>query len=186
MSLRNAHKKSLAHPITKHAESGNGTGGMRISGHLRKPSYLQGISFYRETFLVTIDKIVVSLKERATSYQSVYTIFKVIVDSCNMTTDELRYNAQVLARNYSDDLSMDTFPGEIVQFVAFAKRRDCTTPADQAKMLCEGDLIDTFPNVHVALRMYLCIMVTCCSGERSFSKLALIKNDLRSTMGMTG
>ena len=45
MSLRNAHKKSQAHPIRKHAESGNGTGGMRISGHLRKPSYLQGISF---------------------------------------------------------------------------------------------------------------------------------------------
>ena len=132
--------------------------------------------------MVTIDKIIVSLKERATSYQSVYTIFKVIVDSCNKTTDGLRYNAQVLARNYSDDLSMDTFPGEIVQFVAFAKGRDCTTPADQAKLLCEGDLTDTFPNVHVALRMYLCMMVTCCSGERSFSKLALIRNDLRSTM----
>ena len=30
-------------------------------------------NFYRETFLVTIDKILVSLKERGTSYQSVYT-----------------------------------------------------------------------------------------------------------------
>ena len=30
--------------------------------------------------------------------------------------------------------------------------------------------------------MYLSMMVTSCSGERSFSKLALIKNCLRTTM----
>jgi len=29
---------------------------------------------------------------------------------------------------------------------------------------------------------YLCLMVTNCSGERSFSKLKNIKNDLRLTM----
>ena len=30
--------------------------------------------------------------------------------------------------------------------------------------------------------MYLSMMVTSCSGERSFSELALIKNCLRTTM----
>ena len=98
-------------------------------------------AFYVETSLLrpTIDNIIVPLKERATSYQNVYTIF------------------------------METFPGEIVQFVAFANGRGCMTPADQAKLLCEGGLTDTFPNDHVALRIYLCLMVTRCSGERSFS-----------------
>ena len=42
--------------------------------------------------------------------------------------------------------------------------------------------IETFPNVNVALRIYLCMMVSNCSGERSFSKLKRIKNGLRSTM----
>ena len=40
----------------------------------------------------------------------------------------------------------------------------------------------SFPNVEIALRMYLILMVTNCSGERSFSKLKYIKNRLRTTM----
>ena len=74
-----------------------------------------------------------------------------------MTTD-----AQVLARNFSDDLSMDSFPGEIVQFVRSPR-------------------VETARHLPIKPSC-LCMMVKCCSGERSFSKLALIKNDLRSTM----
>ena len=43
-------------------------------------------------------------------------------------------------------------------------------------------LHDTFPNVSIALRMFMCLMVSTCSGERSFSQMAFIKNKLRSTM----
>lgn len=39
-----------------------------------------------------------------------------------------------------------------------------------------------FPNVDIALRMYLTLPVSNASGERSFSKLALIKHRLRTTM----
>ena len=45
------------------------------------------------------------------------------------------------------------------------------------------DLLETFANVEIALLLYLCIFVTNCTGERSFSKLKLIKNYLRNTMG---
>lgn len=41
---------------------------------------------------------------------------------------------------------------------------------------------DEFPNVEIALRIFLSMMVTNCSGERSFSKLKRIKNELRTTM----
>jgi hypothetical protein len=44
------------------------------------------------------------------------------------------------------------------------------------------DLHSTFPNVSIALRIYMFLMVSNCSGERSFSKMALIKSKLRSTM----
>ena len=40
----------------------------------------------------------------------------------------------------------------------------------------------TFPNSEIALRILLTIPVTVASGERSFSKLKLIKNYLRTTM----
>jgi len=44
------------------------------------------------------------------------------------------------------------------------------------------DLHSTFPNVSVALRMYMALMVSTCSWERSFSKMALIKSKLLSMM----
>ena len=44
------------------------------------------------------------------------------------------------------------------------------------------DLCETFPNISVALRILLTLPVTVASGERSFSKLKIIKNYLRSVM----
>ena len=40
-----------------------------------------------------------------------------------------------------------------------------------------------FPNIEIALRIYLSLMVSNCSGERSFSKLKRIKNELRNRIG---
>ena len=44
----------------------------------------------------------------------------------------------------------------------------------------EGSL-SLYPNVNIALTIFLCLMVTNCTGERSFSVLKRIKNYLRST-----
>lgn len=46
------------------------------------------------------------------------------------------------------------------------------------KTLIEKDIISALPNVEIALRMYLVIMVTNCSSERTFSRLKIIKNRL--------
>lgn len=50
------------------------------------------------------------------------------------------------------------------------------------KTLIEKDVYTAFPNVAVALRIYLVMMVTNCSGERTFSRLKIIKNRLRTSM----
>lgn len=48
--------------------------------------------------------------------------------------------------------------------------------------LFTNDLISTFPNTAIALRILLALPVSVASSERSFSKLKIIKNYLRSTM----
>ena len=70
----------------------------------------------------------------------------------------------------------------MVQLIEYAKVNACNSLGDIAQLLHNEQLQDTFPNACVALRIYLCLMVSNCTGERSFSKMALIKNKLRSTM----
>ena len=48
------------------------------------------------------------------------------------------------------------------------------------KRIIDRGVQDTFPNVAIALRMYL--LVTNCSAERSFSKLKVIENHFRKSM----
>ena len=50
-------------------------------------------------------------------------------------------------------------------------------------LLHDKEVKESCPNVEVALRMYLSLMISNCSGERSFSKLKLIQNRLRTSMG---
>ncbi|KAF0742359.1 zinc finger MYM-type protein 1-like, partial [Aphis craccivora] len=49
--------------------------------------------------------------------------------------------------------------------------------------ILDTDTKEIFSNVWIALRILLTIPVTVASGERSFSKLKLIKTYVRSTMG---
>jgi hypothetical protein len=42
--------------------------------------------------------------------------------------------------------------------------------------------VDCYPNASIAYRILFIVLVTVASAERSFSKLKLLKNYLRSTM----
>ena len=53
---------------------------------------------------------------------------------------------------------------------------------DLYQNMCKEKIHTAFPNVEALFRLFLSLMVTNCSGERSFSRLKCIKNELRSTM----
>ncbi|ESO06698.1 hypothetical protein HELRODRAFT_153267, partial [Helobdella robusta] len=53
---------------------------------------------------------------------------------------------------------------------------------DLCKWIRLNDLQCVYPNVDIALRMYICTPATNCSAERSFSCLKRVKIYLRSTM----
>ena len=58
-------------------------------------------------------------------------------------------------------------------------------PLDVLKYLAKFSLFDVFPNLWIALRILLTLPVSVASGEIRFSRLNLIKNYLRSTMGQS-
>ena len=78
---------------------------------------------------------------------------------------------------------------ELSQFAKFTKvyheqePEDITTELFLHKLIIDKSVQDTFPNVEIALRIYLVLMSSNCSGERSFSKPKLIKNRLRTSIG---
>ncbi|XP_039355879.1 52 kDa repressor of the inhibitor of the protein kinase-like [Mauremys reevesii] len=59
---------------------------------------------------------------------------------------------------------------------------DCRTPLQMLQFLAYNNRSTTFPNLFIAIRIFLTIPETVASGERSVSKLNLIKAYLRSTM----
>ena len=48
--------------------------------------------------------------------------------------------------------------------------------------IVNNEMQSTFPNMYIYLRIYLSLLITNCSGERSFSVLKRIKNYRRSTL----
>ena len=55
-----------------------------------------------------------------------------------------------------------------------------TLPALYRKIISDN-LKSVFPNVEIALRVFMCLMVTNFAGQRSFSRLKLVlKYQLRS------
>lgn len=107
-----------------------------------------------------------------------------------LTNEEIIAAAQNLVETYNNDLD-DQLGNELIQFKAFYHEFQKDDEENEKvisqlrwmyKLLLERNVKDCFPNIEVALRMHLSLMVTNCSGERSFSKLKLIKNRLRTSM----
>lgn len=69
-----------------------------------------------------------------------------------------------------------------IEILSIYNKPNTTSAKEVLEYLVANDLISTFPNLSVALRIFLTMPVTVAHGERSFSKLKIIKNYLRSTM----
>ena len=96
--------------------------------------------------------------------------------------------ARKLVQVYPDDLE-DTFPNELVQFVDYFFQ-PLQPGAKVRKMKMEQDEDDKtsyefimFLDLKKNELIETCMMVSNCTGERSFSKLKRLKSYLRSTMG---
>uniref|UniRef100_H3B4H0 HAT C-terminal dimerisation domain-containing protein n=1 Tax=Latimeria chalumnae TaxID=7897 RepID=H3B4H0_LATCH len=135
-----------------------------------------------EAYLVIMDKLSSALVQRLDAYKEVCSRFGFLLKLTSMSVGEIHDAAKKLLQYYSTDFE-DCVIEELVHFSEFARKSSGDGPEIQMyRLLVQNGLQDTFPNIHIILRMYLCLMISNCSGEHSFSKMALIKNRLQSTM----
>ena len=74
------------------------------------------------------------------------------------------------------------FKNFVGQFEELRDKHETPQASDIYTLVLKNGLTSSFPNVEIARRIYLCLMITNATGERSFSRLKHIKNVLRSTM----
>nr|XP_047138991.1 uncharacterized protein LOC124814929 [Hydra vulgaris] len=142
-------------------------------------------NFECNVFNVALDNLASQMRSR----------FKVIEEKCSrffflwslqksQTDQELGLKAENLAKLYPEDLCKNKFSDEFRHF--FSVRRNIVASEKPVELLNEvyaKGLHSIFPQVCVSLRIFLTLPVSTSEGERSFSKLAIIKDYLRSTMG---
>ena len=108
--------------------------------------------------------------------------FDVLWNYLDMSAEVIDEKARVLAAEYSSDVDenlvteMQHLP--FVHSANFEKTK--LLPLDLLNKIYEFKLRELFPNLCICLRILLTIPATVASAERSFSKLKLIKNYLRS------
>lgn len=140
-----------------------------------------------ESFLVVIDHLLSALDQRLDAYQMVSSRFGFLGRLSTIPSNELSRHAMALVDAYPDDLD-NSLADELSQFVFFANVfmeddfDEISTELFLYRLIHQRRVIDIFPNVEIALRIYLTLMVSNCTGERSFSKLKLVENRLRTTM----
>jgi hypothetical protein len=142
-----------------------------------------------EFFLTTVDKVRNVCDERfALLRRNVDTwgfLFDVTVVPCD---EDLRKACGDLAFALTDGEFREISGAELFQDLksvhAFCVTPDMPSrPLDALKYLAKFSLFDVFPNLWIALRILLALPVSVASCELSFSRLKLIKNYLRSTVG---
>ncbi|XP_047132636.1 zinc finger MYM-type protein 1-like [Hydra vulgaris] len=144
-------------------------------------------------FLPVLDHLNSALCKRSEAYSGVCDKFGFLRNIRSLEQSDLRRASRNLIDTYVDGLE-ESFEDEILHFKEYLLA-DTYLQQNEKELKCSIELYmyralrnssalqDIFPNVATALHIYLSLMITNCSDERSFSALKRIKNYLRSALG---
>ena len=104
-----------------------------------------------------------------------------------MTTEKLKDEVKIFTDIYTEDVDSSELYSEMchlkqVHQANIDAKGSVIKPLDLLNRLSKLKLSGLFPNICVALRIFLTLPVTVATAERSFSKLSFIKNKLRNSM----
>uniref|UniRef100_A0A8C5PM21 TTF-type domain-containing protein n=1 Tax=Leptobrachium leishanense TaxID=445787 RepID=A0A8C5PM21_9ANUR len=138
-------------------------------------------------FYPVLDCAIQSLEERFLQLREHSNVFGVLYDIPKLkevVPENLLQQCKELERVLSHDNMRDIDSADLNdELKALSKYIPAgLSPKGVLEYICTNHLTALFQNVCIALRILLTIPVTVATGERSFSKLKLIKTYLRSTM----
>lgn len=143
---------------------------------------------FRMSLLEVIDRFTMELSTRFEALENINEKFGFLsgVQMYEMEVKDLKSKSAALASIYNRDLDKEEFMFEVESFKSHAIAVDQdfkdATPLSMLTLIYKHKLREAYPNITTALTIFLTIPVSVASGERSFSKLKLIKSYLRSTM----
>jgi hypothetical protein len=144
-------------------------------------------AFEVTVFNTMMDSILTTIKERFEGLDEVVNLFSFLYLTKLMELDkrQLVESCNNLFSKYSCDLDAYLLTTEMLSLRRLLSDKNIpktSRPIDVVDFVMKNDLQEVFPNVITTYCLLLTIPVSIASCERSFSKLKLIKNYIRSTM----
>ncbi|XP_065677373.1 zinc finger MYM-type protein 1 [Hydra vulgaris] len=150
---------------------------------LQDPKEKFKVEFYSKILDTAIQSIAERF-EQMRQYNSMFGFLHDIYSISSKSSAELLKNCrnleEILTHGSQKDISAADLCNEIK--VLSGRLPQQMPPHEVLTFIVEQRLIDCLPNICISLRILLTLPVSVASGERSFSKLKIIKNYLRSTM----
>lgn len=132
----------------------------------------------------SVDRLIAEIQKRFQQLQNLAEKYAFIRPAIILGVDDDKCNLD----HAPQDIDKEEFKLECVRLRAFVATTDCkkklldSGSLDLLKFIVESKLEGGLPNIVIMLRIFLTAAISNASCERSFSKLKLIKNYLRSTM----
>jgi hAT family C-terminal dimerisation region len=147
-------------------------------------------NFRNDFFSYILEVSLNSVTERFEAMKNHDKLFSFLYDFPNMEENERSGNLlqsckqleSALSHNGKSDVDGDELCTELSFLPNLVKSENITKVIDVLNTIKKKGMENLLPNVIIAYRILLTLSVSVASGERSFSKLKMIKNYLRNSM----
>ncbi|GBP40145.1 hypothetical protein EVAR_20287_1 [Eumeta japonica] len=139
----------------------------------------------RRKLFSSLDRITVELRERFQQLQNLADKFAYLTPVILLDPDDTKCNLDYASVEI-DEQDFELEQHQLRTFVAATGNENKLINADSLelfKFIVKSKLEDALPNISIMLRIFFTVAISNASSERTFSKLKLIKNNLKSTMG---
>ena len=122
-------------------------------------------------FYPIIDSLCFNLKMRQSAYEKLNDNFKFLTALHEMNTQQIEEACKYLANTYDQDISAENLVAEYLHFKHYlyeTSKDEALLIQDLYLKIKKDCMSSTFPNLEIACRIFLSLMLSNCSGDALF------------------